>query len=58
MAQERETLERLREELEREKEKISSTALRLKTRVQEVEALSKVYPQHADSFVEWRSKHY
>ncbi|KAA8584917.1 hypothetical protein FQN60_003611, partial [Etheostoma spectabile] len=41
-AQERETLERLREELDREKERISSTALRLLTRAQEVEAFSKL----------------
>lgn len=46
MAQERETLERLREELEREKERISSTALRLKTRTQEVEAFSRVNINH------------
>ncbi|XP_034449930.1 fas-binding factor 1 homolog isoform X5 [Hippoglossus hippoglossus] len=42
VAQERETLERLREELDREKDKISSTGLRLKTRAQEVEAFSKL----------------
>uniref|UniRef100_A0A7N8XPD0 Fas binding factor 1 n=1 Tax=Mastacembelus armatus TaxID=205130 RepID=A0A7N8XPD0_9TELE len=42
VAQERETLERLQEELDREKEKISSTVLRLKTRAQEVEAFSKL----------------
>ncbi|XP_059203464.1 fas-binding factor 1 homolog isoform X2 [Centropristis striata] len=42
MAHERENVERLREELDREKERISSTALRLKTRVQEVEAFSKL----------------
>lgn len=47
MAQERETLERLREELDREKERISSTALRLKTRAQEVEAFSKVNAHHS-----------
>ncbi|KAG7504681.1 hypothetical protein JOB18_014128 [Solea senegalensis] len=39
---ERETLERLREELDREKERIGSTALRLQTRAQEVEAFSKL----------------
>lgn len=44
VAQERETLERLREELDREKERVSSAALRLKTRAQEVEAFSKVNP--------------
>lgn len=42
VAQERGTLERLREELDREKERISSTALRLKTRAHEVEAFSKI----------------
>ncbi|XP_033945465.1 fas-binding factor 1 homolog isoform X4 [Pseudochaenichthys georgianus] len=42
VAQERETLERLREELDSEKDRISSTALRLKTRAQEVEAFSKL----------------
>ncbi|KAM9346029.1 fas-binding factor 1 homolog [Symphorus nematophorus] len=42
VAHEKETLERLREELDREKERISSTALRLKTRAQEVEAFSKL----------------
>uniref|UniRef100_A0A3B4UTJ8 Fas binding factor 1 n=1 Tax=Seriola dumerili TaxID=41447 RepID=A0A3B4UTJ8_SERDU len=42
VAQEREALEKLREELDREKERISSTALRLKTRAQEVEAFSKL----------------
>lgn len=42
VTQERETLDRLREELDREKESISATALRLKTRTQEVEAFSKV----------------
>lgn len=50
MAQERETLERLREELDREKERISSTALRLKTRAQEVEAFSKVDSHHTDLY--------
>ncbi|XP_029292695.1 fas-binding factor 1 isoform X6 [Cottoperca gobio] len=42
VTQERETLERLREELDSEKQRISSTALRLKTRAQEVEAFSKL----------------
>ncbi|XP_060946677.1 fas-binding factor 1 homolog isoform X2 [Limanda limanda] len=42
VAQERDTLERLREELDREKDKISSTGLRLKSRAQEVEAFSKL----------------
>ncbi|TMS14852.1 Fas-binding factor 1 [Larimichthys crocea] len=42
VAHERETLERLRDELHREKEKISSTALRLETRAHEVEAFSKL----------------
>ncbi|KAK5856518.1 hypothetical protein PBY51_008107 [Eleginops maclovinus] len=42
VAQERETLERLREDLDSEKDRISSTALRLKTRAQEVEAFSKL----------------
>ncbi|XP_053299758.1 fas-binding factor 1 homolog isoform X3 [Pleuronectes platessa] len=42
VAQERETLERLREELDREKDKISSTGLRLQSRAQEVEAFSKL----------------
>ena len=42
MAQERETLERLKEEVDRDKDRISSTAVRLKTRAQEVEAFSKV----------------
>ena len=45
-AQERDTLERLRDELDREKDKISSTGLRLKTRAQEVEAFSKVNSHH------------
>ncbi|XP_072298415.1 fas-binding factor 1 homolog [Eucyclogobius newberryi] len=49
VAQERDNLNRLREELEREKERISATALRLKTRVQEVEAFSKLA---ADKFEE------
>ncbi|XP_053707890.1 fas-binding factor 1-like isoform X2 [Synchiropus splendidus] len=40
--QEREQLERLREELNLEKQRISSSALRLNTRVQEVEAFSKL----------------
>ncbi|XP_060882968.1 fas-binding factor 1 homolog [Labrus mixtus] len=42
LAQEKETLEKLREEIDMEKERISSTALRLKTRAQEVEAFSKL----------------
>ncbi|KAM9745734.1 fas-binding factor 1 homolog isoform 2-T2 [Menidia menidia] len=42
VAQDREALQRLREELDGEKERISSTALRLKTRAQEVEAFSKL----------------
>ena len=54
VAQERETLERLREELDREKERISSTALRLKTRAQEVEAFSKVNSHHTDLYKWWR----
>lgn len=49
VTQERETLDRLREELDREKESISATALRLKTRTQEVEAFSKLA---ADKFEE------
>lgn len=48
MAQERETLERLRDDLDREKERISSTALRLKTRAHEVEAFSKVNSHRTD----------
>lgn len=59
VAQERETLERLREELDREKERISSTALRLKTRAQEVEAFSKVTPHHTKLLhVERRRTHH
>ncbi|KAM7372216.1 hypothetical protein PAMP_009399 [Pampus punctatissimus] len=42
VAQERDTLEGLREEVDRDKERISSTAVRLKTRAQEVEAFSKL----------------
>uniref|UniRef100_UPI0037E750DB fas-binding factor 1 homolog n=1 Tax=Semicossyphus pulcher TaxID=241346 RepID=UPI0037E750DB len=42
VTKEKETLESLREELDREKEKISSTALRLQSRAQEVEAFSKL----------------
>ncbi|KAK2833671.1 hypothetical protein Q5P01_017560 [Channa striata] len=42
VAQEREALDSLREELGKERERITSTALRLKTRVQEVEAFSKL----------------
>lgn len=42
VTQEKETLQRLREELDREKETTSSMALRLKTRAQEVEAFSKL----------------
>lgn len=42
MTQERETTERQREELEQEKARMSSVALRLKTRTQEVEAFSEV----------------
>lgn len=51
VAHERETLERLSDELHREKEKISSTALRLETRAHEVEAFSKVNPHHTESYV-------
>lgn len=51
VAQERDTLERLREELDGEKERISSTGLRLKTRAQEVEAFSKVNPHPTDSLM-------
>lgn len=40
--QEREAVERQREELEKEKARMSSMALRLKTRTQEVEAFSEV----------------
>lgn len=46
VTQEKETLARLREELDREKETTSSMALRLKTRAQEVEAFSKVISSH------------
>ncbi|XP_014877085.1 fas-binding factor 1 homolog [Poecilia latipinna] len=42
VTQEKETLARLREELDREKETASSMALRLKTRAEEVEAFSKL----------------
>lgn len=49
--QEKETLYRLREELDREKERISSTALSLKTRAQEVEAFSKVISRPSDPHV-------
>ncbi|XP_043956804.1 fas-binding factor 1 homolog isoform X2 [Gambusia affinis] len=42
VTQEKETLARLKEELDREKEKASSMALRLKTRAEEVEAFSKL----------------
>ncbi|XP_057717583.1 fas-binding factor 1-like isoform X2 [Corythoichthys intestinalis] len=42
VAQEREALEQLKAELQREKERISSTALRLKIRAQEVDAFSKL----------------
>lgn len=42
MTQERETIERQREDLEQEKARMSSVALRLKTRTQEVEAFSEV----------------
>ncbi|KAM4534557.1 LOW QUALITY PROTEIN: fas-binding factor 1 homolog [Fundulus diaphanus] len=42
VTQEKETLARLREELDREKETTNSIALRLKTRAQEVEAFSKL----------------
>ncbi|XP_054614824.1 fas-binding factor 1 homolog [Dunckerocampus dactyliophorus] len=42
VAQEREALEQLRGELDREKERISSTALRLKIRAQEVDDFSKM----------------
>ncbi|MEQ2215529.1 hypothetical protein XENOCAPTIV_002223 [Xenoophorus captivus] len=42
VTQEKETLARLREELDRERETTNSMALRLKTRAQEVEAFSKV----------------
>ncbi|XP_077940254.1 fas-binding factor 1 homolog isoform X2 [Gasterosteus aculeatus] len=41
-AQERGTLDRLREELDREKERISGAAVRLKTRAHEVEAFSEL----------------
>ncbi|XP_037333013.2 fas-binding factor 1 homolog [Pungitius pungitius] len=41
-SQERGTLDRLREELDREKERISSAAVRLKTRAHEVEAFSEL----------------
>lgn len=58
VAQEREALERLREELNREKERISSTALRLKTRAQEVEAFSKVTNHTKLLRTEWRRKHH
>lgn len=44
MAQERESLEQLREELESSKKKISSMESRLNTQIQEVEALRKVTP--------------
>lgn len=47
--QEKETLERLREELDREKERIRHIALTLKTRSQEVEAFSKVISRSAGS---------
>ncbi|XP_061160174.1 fas-binding factor 1 homolog isoform X2 [Syngnathus typhle] len=42
VAQEREVLEKLKGELEQEKERISTTALRLKIRAQEVDAFSKL----------------
>ncbi|XP_038836444.1 fas-binding factor 1 homolog isoform X4 [Salvelinus namaycush] len=42
VAREREALERQREELDKEKERLSGTGLQLKTRVQEVEAFSKL----------------
>nr|XP_057905981.1 fas-binding factor 1 homolog [Doryrhamphus excisus] len=42
VAQEKEALEQLRGELDREKERISSAALRLKIRAQEVDAFSKM----------------
>ncbi|XP_077413017.1 fas-binding factor 1 homolog isoform X2 [Vanacampus margaritifer] len=42
VAQEREALEQLKGELEQEKERISSTALRLKIRAQEVDTFSKL----------------
>lgn len=44
MAQERESLERLRIELESSKKKIGSMESRLNTQIQEVEALRKVPP--------------
>lgn len=44
MAQERESLEQLREELESSKKKIGSMESRLNTQIQEVEALRKVTP--------------
>lgn len=44
VTQEKETLARLRAELDREREVTNSIALRLKTRAQEVEAFSKVIP--------------
>lgn len=49
MTQERETTERQREELEQEKARMSSVALRLKTRTQEVEAFSEVRNRHFHS---------
>ncbi|XP_049600817.1 fas-binding factor 1 homolog isoform X2 [Syngnathus scovelli] len=42
VAQEREVLEKLKGELEQEKERISTTALRLKIRAQEVDSFSKL----------------
>ncbi|XP_068193921.1 fas-binding factor 1 homolog [Antennarius striatus] len=48
VARETETLERLREELDNEKEQISSSALRVKTKAQEVEAFSKLAAEKYD----------
>lgn len=51
MAQERESLERLKEELECSKKKISCMESRLSTQIQEVEALRKVDPPRHHSQV-------
>ncbi|XP_068434716.1 fas-binding factor 1-like isoform X2 [Clinocottus analis] len=49
LAQERKTLERLREELDVEKETLSNTALKFKARTREVEALSELAAEkHAE----------
>lgn len=45
-AEEREALDRLREDLERKKEIISGMEVKLKAQVQEVEDLRKVNPHH------------